>query len=370
LKTINVKLSSRSYPIVVGARLSNLGSFLKKIIPLKASRVHIVTHPSLASLYAPSLTKGLEQAGFVVSVMTFPDGENQKNLLTVQKLYESCAYSKLRRNSTIIALGGGVAGDTAGFVAATYLRGIRFVNVPTTLLAMVDSAIGGKTGVDLPVGKNLVGSFWQPSLVWCDLTTLSSLPEREWKTGMAEIVKYGVIKDAKMFQSLEKMEGGGDKKIQYPLPTNVVERLVESCARIKADVVSRDEFETKGLRQILNFGHTVAHALEASTRYEKFTHGEAVAIGMCAASRIALKQRLLSTKELTRLQNLLTQTGLPISVKPSAYDELFWQAIMQDKKIEKDEDLQFVLPKKIGSVLVKSVPKKVVMAVILNEVTI
>jgi len=189
--------------------------------------VHIITHPHLQSLYGAKLTRRLRNEGFQVSFATFPAGEHCKNISIVQSLYTSCAKEKLRRNSVIIALGGGVVGDVAGFVAATYLRGIKFVNVPTTLLAMVDSAIGGKTGVDLPQGKNLVGAFHQPTLVWCDLSLLKTLPPREWKTGMAEIVKYGVIKDAGFFGFLEKLFKNGTP---CPLPPKALLHMVERSA--------------------------------------------------------------------------------------------------------------------------------------------
>jgi 3-dehydroquinate synthase len=310
----------------------------------------------LKSLYGNRLASGLRKAGYEVSFAMFPAGERHKNIATVQSLYTSCAQTKLRRNSVIVALGGGVVGDVAGFVAATYLRGVKFVNVPTTLLAMVDAGIGGKTGADLPQGKNLVGAFYQPALVWCDLSTLKTLPPREWKTGMAEIIKYGVIRDATLFWFLERLFHDGGR---YPIPAGALEHLVERSAAIKADVVSKDEFETKGLRAILNFGHTTAHALEASTSYRSLTHGEAVSIGMCAAGRIAVRLGIWSAKELARLENLLRAAELPTRALPSEFGPAFWKAMAQDKKIERDE-LRFVLPTKIGRVVVRNVSKTVV----------
>jgi 3-dehydroquinate synthase len=370
VKEIKVALGPKSYNVCIGVRLEDLGKQLNNLKPLhpplfprrgernkvRGGRVQIITHPHLKALYGARLAGGLHQEGFQVSSATFPAGEQRKNIATVQSLYAACAKEKLRRSSVIVALGGGVAGDVAGFVAATYLRGIRFVNVPTTLLAMVDSAIGGKTGVDLPQGKNLVGAFHQPTLVWCDLSTLKTLPSREWKTGMAEIVKYGVIRDRKLFGFLEKLFKNGPP---CPLLAKDLLQMVERSATIKADVVSKDEFETRGLRQILNFGHTTAHALEASTSYKSLTHGEAVSIGMRAAGRIAVRLGLLNVNELVRLENLLTNIGLPTGASRSAFGASFWQAMAQDKKIERDE-LRFVLPTRIGHVIVRDVPKETV----------
>ena len=354
MKEIRVALGRRSYKIFIGARLEDLGRRLKG--QGFSGRAHIITHPVLKALYGNRLASGLKRSGFDVTFALFPSGEQHKNIATAEFLYASCAAAHLRRGSTLIALGGGVVGDVAGFVAATYLRGINFVNVPTTLLAMVDSSIGGKTGVDLPEGKNLVGAFYQPALVWCDLSTLKTLPSKEWKTGMAEIVKYGVIQNGEFFRFLERHFHGS---VRYPVPARDLEHMVERSAAMKAAVVSRDEFENRGLRQILNFGHTTAHALEASTSYRDLTHGEAVSIGMCAAGRIAAGLGIFREKELARVENLLRAAELPTHAWPSAFNKRFWEAMARDKKIEKDE-LRFVLPVKIGRVVVRDVSKATV----------
>jgi 3-dehydroquinate synthase len=250
----------------------------------------------------------------------------------------------LERKSFIVALGGGVIGDLAGFVAASYLRGIPFVQVPTTLLAQVDSSVGGKTGVNLKAGKNLVGAFYQPRLVLCDLDTFKTLPDREFKAGLAEVIKYGIIYDADLFARLER-----DMKKILRRDSKILSDVVARCCEIKADVVSQDETET-GLRAILNFGHTIGHAIEAISGYGKYLHGEAISIGQVAAAGLSSQLTGLTENDVERIRTLFVTTGLPTAIRlnPSQREKLFG-AMRLDKKVSGGE-IKFVLAEKIGAV--------------------
>lgn len=339
MKKIQISLGRRSYPIYIGATLKNLGSKIQS-----AKKALVVTQP-FAKKYKRVMSDSLRRAGIEFSFTFFPQGEKQKNLKTVERLYSKCVEKKLDRTSCIIALGGGVVGDVAGFVAATYLRGISLIQVPTTLLAMVDSAIGGKVGVDLPEAKNYVGAIYQPRLVWIDESVLKTLPEKEFRNGMAEVIKYGVIADKKLFELLEKNS-------DLSLTT-----IISCCVSIKAQVVSKDERETRGLREILNFGHTLGHAIESVTDYKTYTHGEAISIGMCAAGAIAGKLCLWQDQNQKRLKNLLQKMGLPISLKKRLPEKEIADTMMRDKKVRAGE-LRYVLPVKIGQVILKTIPLK------------
>ncbi|MBI2119117.1 MAG: 3-dehydroquinate synthase [Elusimicrobia bacterium] len=349
---IRTRLKNNSYPICVGCSLKDLGKGIQKFIfhlnqtPNKAL---IVTHPSIKNLYGSLIMKSLTHSRIKSSFAFFPEGEEHKNLKTVQFLYKKCIEAKLDRTSCIVALGGGVIGDTAGFVAATYLRGITLIHVPTTLLAMVDSSIGGKVGVDLAEAKNSIGAFYQPALVWSDLKTLKTLPRNELINGMAEVIKYGIIKDPKLFEQLEKrISKNGQLTFDFS-------SIVELSAKIKADVISQDEKETKGLREILNFGHTLGHAIETETGYSAYRHGEAISIGMCAAGFIAEKLRMWSASENLRLTRILKSAGLPIRLKKTLPLKNLLTLLFRDKKVL-SEDLRFVLPMRIGKVTVKKIP--------------
>jgi 3-dehydroquinate synthase len=269
------------------------------------------------------------------------------------------ALHRLERKSFVVALGGGVMGDLAGFVAATYLRGVRFIQVPTTLLAQVDSSVGGKVGVNLPAGKNLVGAFYQPSLVLCDLDSLKTLPEREFRAGLAEVIKYGIIYDARFFEKLEKQMPALLKR-----NTKVLEDVVECCCRIKADVVGQDETES-GLRAILNFGHTIGHAIEAISGYGKYLHGEAISIGQVAAAKISQRETGLAESEVVRIKNLFKRAGLPTSIKlAAAQRKRLFDAMKVDKKVSGGQ-IKFVLAKKIGQVRWgEQVPEEVILSVL------
>ena len=282
MRIVHVSLGNRSYAIKIGAgQLNRLG---RECARLKLGRrCAIITDTNVGRHYAKTAFNSLASAGFAPVLIIVPPGETAKSLKTVQTCYDQLACYRLERKSFIVALGGGVIGDLAGFVAATYLRGIAFVQVPTTLLAQVDSSVGGKVGVNLKAGKNLVGAFYQPRLVLCDLDTLDTLPVREFRAGLAEVIKYGIIGDAKLFRRLER-----DLPELLRRESKTLADVVARCCEIKADVVGRDETEG-GLRAILNFGHTVGHALEVISSYNKYLHGEAIAIGTVAAAGLSRK---------------------------------------------------------------------------------
>ncbi|MEL0060085.1 MAG: 3-dehydroquinate synthase, partial [Verrucomicrobiales bacterium] len=268
MKVVKVPLQERSYRILVGrSLLSQLGAQCRRL--KLGQRGVIVTDDRVGPRYARTVQDALKAYGFKVETITIPHGETSKQWRVVQDCYNQLAAARLERGSFVVALGGGVVGDLAGFVAATYLRGVDFVQIPTTLLAQVDSSVGGKVGINLKAGKNLVGAFYQPKLVLCDLDTLKSLPKREFRAGMAEVIKYGIIWDAKLFQMLETQIKGILK-----LDLGLLEQVVARCCQIKAKVVGQDEKEG-GLRAILNYGHTIGHAIEAITRYGTYLHGEA-----------------------------------------------------------------------------------------------
>jgi 3-dehydroquinate synthase len=304
----------------------------------------VITDANVAPLHAAKALESLAVGGFEASLITVPAGETAKRLKTIQTCYDQLAAGRLERKSFIVALGGGVVGDLAGFAAATYLRGLPFVQAPTTLLAQVDSSVGGKVGVNLRAGKNLVGAFHQPRLVLCDLDTLATLPERELRAGLAEVIKYGVIHDARLFQRLER-----DMPKLLARDPRTTGAVVARCCQIKAEVVSQDETES-GRRAILNFGHTVGHALEAISAYGKYLHGEAVAIGMAAAARLSRAVLGLSERDVARIERLLAGAGLPTSVELSARQRARLLAAMRlDKKVAGGE-VKFVLARQLGVV--------------------
>ena len=284
----------------------------------------------------------MKDTGYDVSLVSIPSGEKSKTLRQAERLYAFCARSGLDRKSWIIALGGGVTGDVAGFVAATYLRGISFVQIPTTLLAQVDSSIGGKTGIDIPQGKNLVGSFYQPRLVWIDPQLMKSLPKEHWRNGMAEVIKYGAILDEKLFATLEKqMEElvTGYSAAWVP--------IIARCAELKADVVEEDPHETIGLRAILNFGHSLGHAIEAATGFTRYLHGEAISSGMFVAAIISQQQELMDQVDRIRLGTLLTKRDCRFGVRAPIARKPLMEFLARDKKATAGT-VRFVLLEGIG----------------------
>jgi len=310
---------------------------------LKSNKLLVVTDENVYPLYFAGLEAHLVDAGYQVFSAIIPAGEGSKSLEMAQVLYTRALESGLDRSSSILALGGGVVGDLAGFVASTYMRGIGFIQVPTTLLAQVDSSVGGKVAVNHPLGKNIIGSFYQPKIVYINTKTLSTLPPREFSSGMAELIKYGFIWDEEF---LNWLEAKLDSILSRDSETLV--KAVEWSCRIKAQVVEQDEKEN-GLRAILNFGHTVGHAIETVTNYSKYTHGEAVALGMICESKIAAEMGLIDNSLVTRLIELLKRTGLPsVLSEPLPLDSLI-EAMGHDKK-NIGGAIVFILPVATGKV--------------------
>ncbi|BAY31244.1 3-dehydroquinate synthase [Nostoc carneum NIES-2107] len=343
---INVNLPEQSYEIAIApGSLDQLG---EKMTSLQlGKKVLVVSNPTIFKHYGDRAINSLKTAGFEVASCILPAGERFKNLNSIQKIYDAALENRLERSATIVALGGGVIGDMAGFAAATWLRGISVVQVPTTLLAMVDSAIGGKTGVNHPQGKNLIGAFHQPRLVLIDPEVLKTLPVREFRAGMAEVIKYGVIWDAELFAQMEASKHLN--QLRYIKPELIESILIKSC-QAKADVVSKDEKEA-GLRAILNYGHTIGHAVESLTGYRLVNHGEAVGIGMVAAGQIAVELGMWTKEETERQNALIKKAGLPTQL-PSGVDiAAIIDALQLDKKVKAGK-VRFVLPTKMGVVTV------------------
>src|SRR5260221_9422912 len=307
MHVVKVSLGERSYSILIGAGLlPRLGKECRKLNLV--GRCAIISDRNVGQHYGQAVQEILTAAGFDCVSITVRAGETTKSLATVQRCYDQLARHRLERKSFIVALGGGVVGDLAGFVAATYLRGIPFVQVPPTLLAQVDSSVGGKVGVNLKAGKNLVGAFYQPRLVLCDLDLLATLPSREYRSGLAEVIKYGIIYDAALFGLLEK-----ELPKLLRREEGTLAEIVAWCCEIKAKVVGRDETEG-GLRAILNFGHTVGHAIEAISGYGAYLHGEAISIGQVVAARLSEMQLGLPRQEADRIASLFARAGLPTSI--------------------------------------------------------
>ena len=342
LEVLSVGLGSRSYNIVIGWNiLKGLGEYLKLHKPVSSQNFLIISNQKVFSLYGAEITAALEAQGYPTNYFLVPDGEEAKSLKQAEILYDYCCSIPLDRKSCVIALGGGVVGDLAGFVAATYMRGIAYLQVPTTLLAQVDSSVGGKVGINLPTGKNLVGAFYQPNLVYMDLATLTTLPLRELQTGLAEIIKYGVL-DNDFFSYLEE-----NISSLLQLDYQVLVYAVKKACQIKSFIVSEDELE-QGKRAYLNFGHTIGHAIEAVTNYEMYRHGEAVALGMKWAGRLAVKMNKWSQEEQLRLEQLISKVGLPTELP-----NLDWSKVIKAMELDKKNSqgrLTMILPERIGHV--------------------
>jgi 3-dehydroquinate synthase len=343
MRTVDVPLRERSYPIFIGGNLlAQLGQQCAKL--QLGTRCAVITDRNVAPLYAKRALGALRASGFEPVLVTVSAGEKSKSLAIVQTCYDQLAKHRLERKSFIVALGGGVIGDLAGFVAATYLRGVPFVQVPTTLLAQVDSSVGGKVGVNLKAGKNLVGAFYQPRFVLCDLTTLATLSARQFRSGLAEVIKYGIIYDRPLFERLEK-----DLPLLLKRDPKTLAAIVARCCEIKAEVVEQDEMEN-GLRAILNFGHTIGHAIEAISGYGKYLHGEAIAIGQVAAARLSARILNFPTADADRIEALFRRAGLPTALPWAASQKTRLLAAMRlDKKVSAGE-IKFVLAREIGKV--------------------
>jgi len=342
MKSIRVRLDRRSYNIRIGTGLlTQVGPMLKEMG--YADKAVIITDPTVKKLYGRKLKQSLTLSGFKVALLEVPEGEEQKSLETAGRLYNELTESYAERTTPILALGGGVIGDLAGFVAATYMRGVPLVQIPTTLLAQGDSSIGGKVAVNHGLLKNKIGAFYHPRLTISDISTLKTLSPRELSDGLAEIIKHGAILDGEFFSYLEE----NLDKIKS-LDDQVLERVVSRSAEIKAGVVEKDELDL-GLRNILNYGHTVGHAIESVSEL-KVWHGEAVAIGMLAEARISNRLGILDKSEVLRIKNLIAQAGLPIALPRLGVDRLI-QAMGHDKKIQHGK-LRFILPRAIGDVFI------------------
>ncbi len=354
MKKVKVNLGKRSYEILIGAGIiSKLTSVLKKLKLGKAAIV--VTNPTILKLYGTLLKQALRHSRLELHFAEVPDSEESKSAGECINLIEKFADLDQGKGVFVIAFGGGVIGDLAGFAASIYRRGIPYIQIPTTLLAQVDSSIGGKVAIDLPCGKNLIGSFYQPYLVLSDLRLLSSLDKIQIKAAMAEIIKYAVISDNRLFQYLEERFGGimqlKQKKLQY---------IIEVCSKIKAKIVEQDETDKKGKRVILNFGHTTGHALEAASGYKQnYAHGYAVALGMLVACEIAKQLKLVNDKTVERIERLIVKADLPTKISGLNLENIL-KAQAHDKKFSGGKK-RFVLPVRIGKVVVKEgIPQQII----------
>ena len=345
MEKIRVELGERSYDIAIGSNI--LDGIGDKLTSFGLSpKVAIISNPTVFALYGERVSRSIRKAGFDVITVIIPDGEEYKDLLWLQHIYDDLLKHRLDRSSALIALGGGVIGDITGFAASTYMRGISCIQVPTTLLAQVDSSVGGKTGVNHKLGKNMIGTFWQPGLVWLDVETLKTLPKRELLAGLAEVIKYGVIYDGELFDFLEMNK----EKILH-LDNQALTHIIKRSCEIKADVVSKDERES-GLRAILNYGHTIGHAIETVTGYTRFIHGEAVAIGMHLEARLAQLLNFIDKDQVARIKALINSYGLPSEMPEEIDIDSILSSMQLDKKTIAGK-LKFILPEKIGSVKIE-----------------
>lgn len=340
---VRVDLGERSYDIVIGSKLvKKIGLRIKEFRP---SKVAIISNKTIFPLFRDSILMSLREHHIDPEILLIPDGEEYKDLLWTYHLHGELLKAKFDRSSLLIALGGGVIGDITGFIASTYMRGIKFIQVPTTLLSQVDSSVGGKTGVNHPLGKNMIGTFYQPSLVMIDIDTMKTLPNKEFLSGMAEVIKYGIIADRAFFDYLKN-----NKDDILSFGDSIIKVIKRSC-EIKADVVSKDEQES-GLRAILNFGHTIGHAIETVTGYKKYLHGEAIAIGMCAASELAVKSDIFSEKETSEIRQLIQSYNLPSVIPDNLNASEILNAMEVDKKVTAGK-IKFILPESIGKVRIE-----------------
>ena len=349
MNELRVNLADRSYPIVIGPGLIRQEAVLARGLGSGAgATAALVTSDRIAPLYARTLADTLPCAGARVIDIVVPDGETAKTWETLNLVHDAMLANRCDRKTTIVALGGGVIGDLAGFAAATYQRGVPFIQVPTTLLALVDSSVGGKTAINHPRGKNMVGAFYQPTLVLADTDTLATLPEREYRSGLAEVVKYGFIYD---YAFLEWLEANMDALLARD-PAALARAIYRSC-EIKAEIVGQDERET-GIRAWLNLGHTFGHAIETGLGYGQWLHGEAVAAGMVTAAELSRLQGHLSAADVARVRRLIARAGLP-TVSPRLGQERYFELMRIDKKVEGGA-IRYVLLKRLGEAYVAAVP--------------
>ncbi|HHV60408.1 MAG TPA: 3-dehydroquinate synthase [Clostridiaceae bacterium] len=351
---LDIKLTGHTYPIYITDNFTRLGECLK--LAGINGKVALITDTNVDRFHSKECIEVLESAGFSVSKHVIEAGETNKTLETVQGIYEFLLTNKFDRSSAVAALGGGVTGDIAGFAAATYLRGVKFVQVPTSLLAQADSSVGGKTGVDFKGYKNVIGSFYQPSLVYINVNTLRTLPLRELRSGLAEVIKHGVIFNEDFFDFINRNISN-----MFEFDVEVLKYISEKNCELKGMVVEKDEKE-QGLREVLNFGHTIGHAIESAMEFEML-HGECVSIGMSGAFKMAEILNLVNKKETERIENLLKKAGLPVKL-PDVDREKVYNNMIMDKKARGGK-LTFILPEKIGKVIkFKTDDKNLVMKVL------
>ena len=344
MQTLTVELANRSYPIHIGSGLLSNADLL--IPHLKRKHVAIVTNTTVAPLYLATLTQTLENAGVKVIPIILPDGEAYKNTETLNTIYDVLLQNRCERSTTLIALGGGVIGDLTGYAAATYLRGVPFIQIPTTLLSQVDSSVGGKTGINHPLGKNMIGAFYQPQVVLADIDTLSTLPPREFAAGVAEVIKYGLIRDADFFAWLET-----NMQNLTALDRHILSYAIYRSCQNKAEVVARDEHE-QGERALLNLGHTFGHAIENAMGYGVWLHGEAVAAGTVMAANLSRKLGWLQTEDYNRIDAIFKAANLPIN-PPNLGAAKYLDLMGLDKKVENGK-IRLVLQQGIGKAVITS----------------
>jgi 3-dehydroquinate synthase len=338
-QTLTVALGERSYPIHIGGGLLGQPGLIISHLPQK--KVAIITNSTVGPLYLARLQRGLEEHGIAVVALTLPDGEIHKDWETLNRIFDALLENRCERGTALIALGGGVVGDLAGFAAAVYQRGVPFVQIPTTLLAQVDSSVGGKTAVNHPLGKNMIGAFYQPRVVVSDTDTLATLPPRELAAGLAEVIKYGLIRDSAFFDWLE----ANIQRLVKREPEALAYAIERSCA-IKAEIVALDERED-GIRALLNYGHTFGHAIETALGFGKWLHGEAVAAGMVLAARLSSRLGLIGAAEVKRIADILARADLPVAA-PELGLERYLELMGHDKKVQEGR-IRFVLLERIGA---------------------
>jgi 3-dehydroquinate synthase len=344
MRCLNVALGERSYPILIGAGLLAQAEAMATLrATLRTSRVAIVSNDTVAPLYLAALTAALKEVDVEVTPIILPDGEAYKTWESLNRIFDALLAARCDRGTTLIALGGGVIGDVAGFAAASYQRGISFIQIPTTLLSQVDSSVGGKTGINHPRGKNMIGAFWQPKLVLADTTTLNTLADREFSAGMAEVIKYGLIRDLPFLEWLELNIDG-----LMARDTALLAYAIERCCANKAEVVAADEFETAkdGGRALLNLGHTFGHAIEAGMGYGVWLHGEAVSAGTLMAAVLSQRLGWLTEADVDRVRNLLVRARLPV-IGPELGAQRYLELMSHDKKVV-DGRMRLVLLKALG----------------------
>ena len=340
-ETININLGKRSYPIYVGEHLLINGDLFEKHISNK--KVAIVTNETIAPLYLQKITKTFKDINKEIIPIILPDGEAFKNFETLNLIYDELLKNRADRQITLVALGGGVVGDITGFAAATFMRGVDFIQIPTTLLSQVDSSVGGKTGINHRLGKNMIGAFYQPKCVISDISLLATLPDNHLSAGLAEVIKYGLIRDSNFFEWLEKNINGIMKRD----PKLLINSVICSCKN-KADIVESDEFESN-IRAILNLGHTFGHAIETATGYGKWLHGEAIGAGMVMAAHLSEQMGWLKKEEYQRIKSLIVSSNLPIN-PPEISKKEFLDLMQLDKKT-KDDQINLVLQQGIGKAI-------------------